>query len=421
MPFARPPATRVKERRLHPEQMLIDPVYEQTDVLSLLDGLPVGVVVLDAQERVRFMNKQLEALTGFSREQAQGVPCRHVLRSGFCLHQCRSGQGHGAGQSVETDIINRHRRKIPVRLTQVTLRDRQGKALARLDVVEDLTRVKELENALSRPIGYGQIIGRSQAMENVLSILPAVAQSNSPVLITGETGTGKDVLAEAIHKASPRARESFVRVNCGHMPEALLDAELFGGRAAKPGEEPRPAKFQQAANGTIYLAEICDMPHEMQSKLVRFLDEGLVYPEGGGPGVKVNARLIAATHRSPEDLLREKALREDLFYRLNIVRLHLPPLRERGEDIGFLLHHFQEVYAARFKKNIRGFSTKALRLLLSYGYPGNVRELRNILEYAVMVCQKDLILPAHLPLLLVQSAQGEPVAVGKSVAKKKKA
>lgn len=400
----------------------LDPDYRRADVLALLDALPVAVLILDPDDRVLFMNAQFEALTGFNREQALRVPCRHVLRSGVCLHQCRAGHGVGSGGSVETDIVNRHRRKIPIRLTQISLRDREGRVMAKLDVVEDLTRVKELENALSRPIGYGQIIGRSQAMESILSVLPAISQSDSPVLITGETGTGKDVLAEAIHKASPRAREPFVRVNCGHMPEALLDAELFGGGSGKPGEDARPAKFLQAANGAIYLAEICDLPHELQSKLVRFLDEGRIYPRGGGPGVKVNARLIAATHRSPEELLRAKELREDLYYRLNVVRLHLPPLRERGEDVGFLLHHFLEVYAARFKKNIRGFSTKALRLLLVYGYPGNVRELRNILEYAVMVCQKDLILPVHLPLLLAplmaapskgaESQANEPKAKG---------
>lgn len=371
----------------------------QLDLGLLLDGLPVGVAVLDLTGNVLFLNRALEALSGYSREETVGVPCRHVLRSRACLQGCPVkvlAQDGEPGPSLETDCINRHRRRIPVRLTAVPVKDREGRTTCILDVVEDLSAVRELEGRLTRSAGPGQIVGRSPVMERLLRLVPVVAQGDAPVLITGETGTGKDLLAEAVHKASPRSREPFVRFSCAPMSEALLECELFG-RCGPGSEETRAGRFQQANNGTLYLSEIADLPPGHQAALVRYLDERVVLPSGAQAPARVNVRLIASTGAAPEKLLREGRLREDLFHRLSVVRLHLPPLRERGEDMAFLLHHFLGIYAARFKKNVTGFSPKALRLLTTYPYPGNIRELRNIVEYAVMVCSGDQIQRAHLP------------------------
>lgn len=391
------------------------------DLPGLLDGLPVGVVLLDDAGRVLMLNKALEALTGYSRDEVRGLPCRHVLRSRACVQDCPHGRDELPGAGVETDCINRHRRKIPVRITPVRVADGNNRPVCVLDVVEDLTAMREIEARLSQATGQGQIVGRSPAMEKLLRLVPVIAQHDSPVLITGETGTGKDLLAESVHKASPRSREPFVRFSCGPMPPELLDAELFG-RLQDGAGELKPGRFQQAQGGTLYLSEIADLPLTQQSGLVRFLDEGVVLPVGASKTVRVNVRLMASTAESPEKLVRDGRLREDLFHRVAAIRLHLPRLKERGEDLGFLLHHYLSHYAARFKKNITGISPKALRLLSSHDFPGNVRELKNIMEFAAMVCTDEHIkiehLPGHLPGLL-ESAPAKPrVATGRKSSRK---
>ncbi|HWR03908.1 MAG TPA: sigma 54-interacting transcriptional regulator [Humidesulfovibrio sp.] len=391
---------------------------DRADLTRILRELPFGVAVLDRERRTLFLNSVLERLTGFSSAEVAGVPCRHVLRGSFCLHHCpglvaAKGDCPGAScapegratESREGTLINRHRRKVPVRLTSVPVLDKGGALLCTLDVIEDLSALKELEGRLTRTAGPGAIVGRCAAMEHLLRILPAVAQSDATVLLTGESGTGKDLLAEALHRASPRARESFVRVNATPMPEALLDVELFGqagpsgGQADEQGggAAPRPGKFQLAQNGTLYLSEIADMPLAQQGRLLRLLDEKAVVPAGGERPMRLNVRVVAATGRDPEALVEAGLLRQDLFHRLNAVRLHLPPVRERGEDVQFLLTHFLGIYATKFRKQVLGFSEEALSLLSGYDYPGNVRELRNMVEYAVMVCPGELVLPDHLP------------------------
>lgn len=377
------------------------------DLPALLDGLPMGIVMLDDGGRVLMLNKALEALTGYSRDEVRGLPCRHVLRSRACVQGCPHGREEGPGAGIETDCINRHRRKIPVRITPVRVSDGNNRPVCVLDVVEDLTALRETEARLSQATGQGQIVGRSQAMEKLLRLVPVIAQHDSPVLVTGETGTGKDLLAESVHKASPRSREPFVRFSCGPMPEELLDVELFG-RVLDNSGELKPGRFQQAHGGTLYLSEIADLPLAHQSRLVRFLDEGTVLPVGASKPVRVNARLMASTAESPEKLVADGRLREDLFHRISAIRLHLPRLKERGEDLGFLLHHFLGHYAARFKKNIAGISPKAQRLLREHEFPGNVRELKNIMEFAAMVCTGDKIRTEHLPVHLTGLLDAEP-------------
>ncbi|MBU4526340.1 MAG: sigma 54-interacting transcriptional regulator [Desulfomicrobium sp.] len=391
------------------------------DLPSLLDGLPVGVALLDDAGRVLMLNKALEALTGYSRDEVRGMPCRHVLRSRACVQGCPHGRDDLPGAGVETDCINRHRRKIPVRITPVRVSDGNNRPVCVLDVVEDLTAMREIEARLSQATGQGQIVGRSPIMEKLLRLVPVIAQHDTPVLITGETGTGKDLLAESTHKASPRSREPFVRFSCGPMPPELLDAELFG-RMLDGTAEFKPGRFQQAQGGTLYLSEIADLPLPQQMSLVRFLDEGVVLPLGASKTVRVNVRLMASTAESPERLVRAGQLREDLFHRIAAIRLHLPRLKERGEDLGFLLHHYLNHYAARFKKNIKGISPEALRLLCSHDFPGNVRELKNIMEFAAMVCTDDNIgighLPGHLPGLLESAPAKSRAATGRKSGRK---
>lgn len=377
----------------------------------LLDEIPLGIAVLGRDRKILLMNRALEGLTGFVQQDAAGIPCSHILRSDICVTKCPlMDLKKGAGTvCMEGDIINRDRQKIPVRVTFAPIRHPDGRIAGFIEAVEDTRRLKSFDEQMGQPYGFGQLIGRSQQMERIFQILPVIAQSDSSVLITGETGTGKDFVAEAIHQASHRAKDPFIKVNCGALPETLLESELFGHQkgAFTGAVENKPGRFRLAHNGTLYLTEIGDLPLPLQVKLLTFLDDKVVYPLGSTKSFQVNVRIIAATHRNLERMVRENRFREDLLFRLNVVRLLLPPLRERGDDVRLLLDHFLNTYVVQFKKPVKGFSAKALKVLLDYPYPGNVRELRNIVEYALNICQEDQIQPKHLPAYIT-----EPVSWG---------
>ena len=371
---------------------------------AFLDEIPLGLAVLDKNRRIVLLNQTLEGLTGYSRQESRGIPCAYILRSNACLENCPaiSMQDSADAVCMEANIINRDRQKIPVRITFSVIRDMDGRTVGYLEAVEDIRLLRSLNGKTDHAYAFGQVIGRSPQMERIFSVLPVIAQSDSSVLITGETGTGKDFVAEAIHQGSQRGKDPFIKVNCGALPETLLESELFGHQkgAFTGAVENKPGRFRMAHNGTLYLTEIGDLPLSLQVKLLTFLDDKVVFPLGGTKGFQVNVRVIAATHRNLGLMVREGRFREDLLFRLNVVRLHLPPVRERGDDIRLLLDHFMRSYLTRLKKPIKGFSTKALRLLLDFTYPGNVRELRNIVEYAVNICEEDQILLKHLPAYL---------------------
>lgn len=374
-------------------------ILASLDLPGILDGLPLGVAVLDPEGRVVTVNTALERLTGFTREEARGVPCRHVIRSGLCHRRCQE-QG-----SADSEIVNRHRRRIPVRISIIPVLDTLGRLQYRLDVVEDLSALRELERRAEEPGGIGKLVGKSSVMEHILRLIPAMAQSGAPMMVIGETGAGKDAVSEAIHKLSSRTREPFVRVNCGPMQPDVLEAELFG--RLQPSGAVTPGAFQRAGSGTVYLSDVGELPEDLQVRVTRFLDEGIVIPAGSQTPERAEAKIIASSPQSPENLVRAGRMRKDLAYRLGALRLDLPPLRERPEDIEFLLAHFLEIFAAKFRKTMRGFTPKTRRLLLAHDYPGNVRELRNIVEFAVMVCPTASIPPACLPgHLLEQLASG---------------
>jgi len=379
------------------------------DLQPLIDEIPLGVVVLDTDRRIVLMNRTLEALTGFSQDEAAGIPCRHILRSKICIKDCPAVHMHTESEPacVESDLINRDRMLVPIRINMAALKDPDGNLVGYLETIEDLRPIRELDAKISQAYSFAHLIGRSPQMEKIFQILPLLAQSDSSVLITGETGTGKDMVAEAIHQASSRAKAPFVKVNCGALPETLLESELFGYQkgAFTGAVENKLGRFRMAHNGTLYLTEIGDLPLSLQVKLLTFFDDQIVYPLGSTKGFQANVRVVAATHRNLEQMVREGRFREDLLFRLNVVRVHLPPLREREGDARLLLDHFLNILTLQFGKNIKGFSKKTLSILFDYRYPGNVRELRNIIEYAVNICPDGQILPHHLPAYLTEPAQ----------------
>jgi transcriptional regulator with PAS, ATPase and Fis domain len=376
------------------------------DFRAFLNELPIGVAVLDRKRCLVVGNRALEALTGISQQQAAGFPCYHVLRHKICLQGCPVSNLNAESEPVclESDLINRERQLIPVRVTMAPLKDEKGRLAGFLEIVEDLRLLRERDAELSQAYGFGRLIGRSPQLEKILQIIPLLSQSDSSVLITGETGSGKDLLAEIIHHASQRAKGPYIKVNCGALPETLMESEIFGHRkgAFTGAVEDKPGRFRLAHNGTLYLTEIGDLPLSLQAKLLTFLDDKVVFPLGSTRGFSADVRVIAATHRDLEQMALEGRFREDLLFRLNVVSINLPPLREREGDIRLLLDHFLNAFTGQFKKTITGFSAEALKILLVYPFPGNVRELRNVVEYAVTMCQGGKIQPRQLPAYLIE-------------------
>jgi two-component system, NtrC family, response regulator AtoC len=375
---------------------------EAVPVQHLLDEIPLSTMLLDERRRIILVNRAMEALTGFTRLESPGVMCVHILRNSVCLQRCPldhpADLDHDGPTCLEGNIVNKERQKIPVRITFVPVRDARGKCQGYLETVEDLRRGGKSRQG-EHPYQFGHLIGNSPQMEKLFQTLPMVGQTDSSVLITGETGTGKDLVAEAIHLASDRAKGPFVKVNCGALPASLLESELFGHQkgAFTGATENKPGRFMLAHNGTLFLTEIGDLPLDLQTKLLTFLDDKTIYALGSTQGKRVNVRIIAATLRDLEGMVRLGQFRSDLLFRLNVIRLHLPPLRQRNGDIRLLLDQFLRSFAGQNKKKGLAFSPEALLLLTQYAYPGNVRELKNIIEYAITFCPSGVIFPEHLP------------------------
>jgi transcriptional regulator with PAS, ATPase and Fis domain len=369
----------------------------------------MGILVVDAAGRVLFMNQHLELLTGARADRVVGLPCALVLRSRCCVQQCTGSRpaARGRGGCRQDDILARDRRRIPVRITTTPLLGSDGQRLGAMESIEDLRPVPGSGPASGGPYSFGDIIGQSPQMERLFAMLPVVAQSDASVLITGETGTGKDLLAEALHQASERAKGPFVKINCGALPATLLESELFGHQkgAFTGAVEDRPGRFRMAHRGTLYLTEIGDLPTPLQVKLLTFLDDKIVYPLGSAAGYPADVRVVAATHRNLEDMVRRGRFRQDLFYRLNVLRLEIPPLRSREGDIRLLLDHYLKRLSVRLGRTIEGFAGRCLKILLHYDYPGNVRELKNIVEYCANLCQERRVQPRHLPAYLTDPAR----------------
>ncbi|MEA3546473.1 MAG: sigma 54-interacting transcriptional regulator [Thermodesulfobacteriota bacterium] len=376
---------------------------------EILNGVPHGIAILDTDLRIVEMNGFLEVLTGFSNSDARGVDADFIIRSKIedKSRQFRKVLETKQNLSVTGDILNQHHKKIPVHFTLSTLRDKFGTVAGLLVFLEDVSAQQSFDMKRLSPEAVDNILGHSPKMQEMFELLPLLAHTDASILITGETGTGKDMIAEAIHKTSKRSRRPFIKVNCGALPEALLESELFGHvRGAFTGAvKDKPGLFRLAQDGTIFLTEIGDLPLALQVKLLSFLDDKEFFPVGGVKKVQVNVRIIAATHRPLRALVNRGEFREDLFYRLNVLRLHLPPLREREGDIRLLLDHFLRKFNSGLNKNIQSFNSKSIDILTSYAYPGNVRELRNIVEYAVNICQGTKVQRKCLPRYLFSPAE----------------
>lgn len=369
-------------------------------VAELLNGIPHGVALLDTHLCVVTLNRALEAMTGFTSDEATGIFGDYILRTNLSLNDpvCREALDQGGSISFEGNIINRDRLKIPV-LCTVTRVDWEGQPVGVMVVLEDTSVYQAAKNDALESNVRAEIIGHSRQMEAIFEMMTVLAQTDASVLITGETGTGKDKIAERLHQSSKRARRPFIKVNCGALPEALLESELFGhAKGAFTGAvSDSVGKFRLADKGTIFLTEIGDLSLPLQVKLLSVLDDREFFPVGSNKKFTVDVRVIAATHRSLRQEVNAGRFREDLYYRLNVLHLHVPPLREREGDVRLLVDHFTRQFSEALGRPIQGVSPEALAALNTYPYPGNVRELRNIVEYAVNLCRGQHIALDDLP------------------------
>ncbi len=380
----------------------------QPDIRLLIEGIPYPTMILDTEFRITTMNRLLEAMTGYARERVLGLHGELVVRSNIgntrgqlYLQVLQSGEM----VSVKGDILNCYRRKIPVQCTISVLNEGDGSTCGLLVIIEDISTHEKRTRIGVREFDSVELIGHSPKMQKVFDMIPLMAYSDASVLITGETGTGKDKIAEVIHQQSPRARYPFIKINCGALPLDLLESELFGHvKGAFTGaSRNKLGMFKMADKGTLFLTEIGDMPLSLQVKLLSVLDDRKFRPVGGEQSVSVDVKIIVATHRPLREQVKNNKFREDLYYRLNVLHIHVPPLREREDDVRYLLDHFLEKYTRALKKTIVGFTPVTMQTLLSYHYPGNIRELSNIVEYAVNMCRRKKINKDDLPSYLFEN------------------
>lgn len=371
-------------------------------VNNLLDYVPDGMFTVDADWRVTSFNRAAEQITGIRRAEALGRPCCDVFRASICENACALRQTLRTGRPVLNKvvyIVDARGQKIPISISTAVLKDERGRVIGGVESFRDLRLVEQLHRELQQQNSFSDIIGRSAAMRQLFEILPQVAESEATVLIEGASGTGKELVARALHNLSRRAKHPFVAVNCGALPDTLLESELFGYKAGAftDARRDKPGRFALAEGGTIFLDEIGDISAAMQTRLLRVLQERTYEPLGSVEPVKANVRVIAATNRNLRERVEQGHFREDLFYRIHIVRLELPGLRQRREDIPLLVDHFIARFNRLKGKDIAGVSDEVLARLMEYDFPGNIRELENIIEHAFVLCRGGLIETRHLP------------------------
>jgi PAS domain S-box-containing protein len=382
------------------EQSAADGVQERES--TILDSLNEGVFTVGPDWRVTSFNRAAERITGVSRDQAIGSPCSEVFRASICERGCALRQTIQSGEpivSATAYIVTQDGRRVPIRIATALLRDGDGRVVGGVETFQDLTAVERLRKELRSRYSFEDIIGRSECMRELFAVLPQISASPSTVLIEGPSGTGKELFARAIHHLSPRSRKPFVAVNCAALPDTLLESELFGFKAGAftDARRDKPGRFALAHGGTLFLDEIGDVSPAMQVRLLRVLQEREIEPLGGVEPVPVDVRVIAATNRDLSALVGAGTFREDLYYRVRVVHLRLPALSRRREDIPLLLDHLVTKFNHLQGKDIAGVSDDVMACLMEHDYPGNVRELENIIEQAFVLCRGGLIEVNHLP------------------------
>ncbi len=368
----------------------------------ILDSINEGVFTVDLDWRITSFNRAAELITQTTRSDVLGKACCDVFHADICEKHCALRQTFQSGKPVvnaAAHIINHQGQRVPISISTAILSDNDGKRIGGVETFRDLSQVEQLRKQLKNSYTFEDIVGRSPAMVRLFDLLPQIADSRSTVLIEGPSGTGKELFARAIHNLSPRRKKRFVPVNCAALPDSLLESELFGHRAGAftDAKRDKPGRFTLADGGTIFLDEIGDISPALQVRLLRVLQDQVVEPLGGVEPSKVNVRVVAASNRDLTKLVKNNRFRDDLYYRIRVIHLMLPPLRQRREDIPLLTDHIVAKFNRLQGKDIAGVSVEAMARIMAHDFPGNVRELENIIEQAFVLCRGGIIELHHLP------------------------
>ena len=394
---------------------------DHSDTTSIiLDSIADGVFTVDKDWRIASFNKAAEEITGIPREEAIGQRCCDVFRASICETNCALRETMQTGKPVvnrSVYIINANGRRIPISISTALLKDKDGNVIGGVETFRDLSTIEELQRELEKKFSFQHIISKNSEMLRIFDILPSIAESDSTVLIEGDSGTGKELIARAIHNLSHRKDKPLVVINCGALPDTLLEAELFGYKAGAftDARKDKPGRFALAEGGTIFLDEIGDISPALQVRLLRVIQERTYEPLGGTEPLTANVRIVAASNKNLQKLVKAGKFREDLFYRINVIRLKLPPLRNRKEDIPLLINHFINHFNTIKGKLITDISPDALAILMDYDYPGNIRELENIIEHAFVLCRTSTITVQDLPDYLRPEEPTKPMVSSTSL------
>lgn len=363
---------------------------------TILDSVADGVFTVDDQMRITMYNKAAENITGVPAQEAIGRYCHEVFNADVCFTACPVKESMELELPVtdrEVHIRRKDGRIVPITISANILRDQKGNAIGGVETIRDQSLIQSLQQEIESKFTFCDLMSRNKKMHKMFSMIPDIAKSDATVLIKGESGTGKELVARALHENSPRKDGPLVIVNCGALPEPLLEAEIFGSkRGAYTGSvENRPGRLETAKGGTLFLDELGDLPLPLQVKLLRVLENHEYQPLGSSTPVKADVRFLGATHRNLHKMVERGEFRRDLFFRINVLSVEIPSLRERPEDIPLLADKFLKRFNALYHKNIKGFSPEAMQLLLNHDYPGNVRELLNLIEQTVILCKHNEI------------------------------
>ena len=392
--------------------LLYQNLFERKKLEEILDNLTEGIIAHDRERHILFFNQAAERITGYQRHDVLGKDCHKAFGEPFCGEKCSFKEiPRESWEDIEYSVnfINREGEPRRLEMKVTSMKDNTGKFVGVIAAFEDVTDLIGLKVKLGELKSFAGIIGQDPKMLQVYQQIRDVATNDYPVCITGETGTGKELVAWAIHHESRRGGGPFVPINCAALPEGILESELFGHvKGAFTGAlRDKKGRFELAHKGTIFLDEIADLPKSVQAKLLRVLQEGTFERVGGEKTISVDVRIISATNHNLKHEVEKKNFREDLYYRINVVPIHLPPLRERKNDIPILVEHFLANDQKKGQKT-PGISKEALSLMMNYPWPGNVRELQSALRFALVKCKGKVIKPEDLPLELRNWGKDKP-------------
>ncbi len=376
----------------------------------ILESINDGVFTTDRDCRIASFNRAAEKITGFSREEAVGNYCFDIFRSDICHSRCalldtlEKGDTH---RHVRATIITKSGKQVPISVTTSVLRDNDGNLIGAVEFFQDLSQVENLRARISQLEVIDEMASANPEMQRIINLLPDIGSSECNVLILGPSGAGKELIARSLHNLSPRKDGPYIRINCAALPETLLESELFGyvKGAFTDAKRDKEGLFLAANGGTLLLDEIAEMPLSLQVKLLRVLQDGEFQPLGSTKTMRTNARILATTNRDIESMVREESFREDLYYRINIISVRVPSLKDRPEDLPRLVDFFVQKFRDKRGKAIQGLSADALKILRRYDFPGNVRELENAIEHAFVLCHNSIIETKHLPPRIVSGAE----------------